>query len=626
MTIRVKQLGTTFVYETHPTPYTPIAVGGINGSVQYNNNGVFGGSSDLTFLNSFLNVTGSLLVVGSSYVSGSLAQGTTCAADGPSSHAEGLSTNAGGGYSHAEGSSTGAPGDYAHAEGHLTIASGDYSHAEGYASTASANYAHAEGNQTTASGLHSHAEGELTTASGRTSHAEGYQTTAFGMYSHSEGYQNAAKGFSSHAEGLQTFASGSSSHAEGLQTYTSGSYSHAEGEGTVAFGYASHAEGYYTIASGSYQLAIGQYNKRDNASSLFVIGNGTGDANAYRSDVVRVEFGGLQVTGSVQATFGLSGSLTQLANGTSYLVAGTNVTISSASNGQVTISAAGGAGSPGGSDTYVQFNDGGSSFGGDSGLTYNKNTDTLSVVNVSMVASNDQTFQLKDNSAGALNVAAGSDNKWTFNTGNGAERLGFWDGVRASFGDVNDPDLNIQHDGTNSTITNKTGQLILSGANGLEVTGSTKFAQGLSGSLTRLIDGTSYLVAGTNVTIASSSNGQITISSTGGGGGTPAGSDKEIQFNSAGSFGSSTNLTFDYGTNVLSLTGSFGAKGNIVPDADTTYTLGTSDKRWGHVYTGDLHLRNDRGDWTIVEERDYLCVVNNITGKKYKMMLQPLDD
>ena len=66
--------------------------------------------------------------------------------------------------------------------------------------------------------------------------------------------------------------------------------------------------------------------------------------------------------------------------------------------------------------------------------------------------------------------------------------------------------------------------------------------------------------------------------------------------------------------------------GSIIPDQDTTYTLGAPNQRWGHVYTGDLHLRNDRGDWTIVEERDFLCVVNNITGKKYKMMLQPIDD
>ena len=39
----------------------------------------------------------------------------------------------------------------------------------------------------------------------------------------------------------------------------------------------------------------------------------------------------------------------------------------------------GGGGTPGGSDTQVQFNDGGSTFGGDSGLTYNKTTDSLTI-------------------------------------------------------------------------------------------------------------------------------------------------------------------------------------------------------------------------------------------------------
>ncbi len=47
----------------------------------------------------------------------------------------------------------------------------------------------------------------------------------------------------------------------------------------------------------------------------------------------------------------------------------------------------GGAGaSPGGLDTYVQFNDGGSTFGGDAGLTYNKTTDVLSVTGAVNVA------------------------------------------------------------------------------------------------------------------------------------------------------------------------------------------------------------------------------------------------
>ena len=48
--------------------------------------------------------------------------------------------------------------------------------------------------------------------------------------------------------------------------------------------------------------------------------------------------GNVGVTGSFGATLGLSGSLTQLTDGSSYLVAGTGTTITSASNGQVTVS------------------------------------------------------------------------------------------------------------------------------------------------------------------------------------------------------------------------------------------------------------------------------------------------
>jgi hypothetical protein len=42
------------------------------------------------------------------------------------------------------------------------------------------------------------------------------------------------------------------------------------------------------------------------------------------------------------------------------------------------VGAGGGAATPGGSDTQVQFNDGGS-FAGDSGLAYNKTTGALTV-------------------------------------------------------------------------------------------------------------------------------------------------------------------------------------------------------------------------------------------------------
>jgi len=68
----------------------------------------------------------------------------------------------------------------------------------------------------------------------------------------------------------------------------------------------------------------------------------------------------------------------------------------------------------------------------------------------------------------------------------------------------------------------------------------------------------------------------------------------------------------------------FGA--NVLPDVDNSYDLGSASKRWANVYTGDLHLKNERGNWTILEEEDYLCVINNKTGKKFKMMLQEIED
>lgn len=64
---------------------------------------------------------------------------------------------------------------------------------------------------------------------------------------------------------------------------------------------------------------------------------------------------------------------------------------------------------PGGSDTYVQFNDGGTTFGGDAGLTYNKTTDSLTVagdvaVNGDDLTSTATTFNLLNSSVTTLNV------------------------------------------------------------------------------------------------------------------------------------------------------------------------------------------------------------------------------
>tara|TARA_R110000824_G_scaffold97346_4_gene232695 strand:+ start:1893 stop:3809 length:1917 start_codon:yes stop_codon:yes gene_type:complete len=78
--------------------------------------------------------------------------------------------------------------------------------------------------------------------------------------------------------------------------------------------------------------------------------------------------------------------------------------------------------------------------------------------------------------------------------------------------------------------------------------------------------------------------------------------------------------------NTLATTGSITAGSHILPSTDNSYNLGSGAKRWANLYTGDLHLKNDRGDWTIIEEEDFLCVINNKTGKKYKMGMIPMED
>lgn len=72
------------------------------------------------------------------------------------------------------------------------------------------------------------------------------------------------------------------------------------------------------------------------------------------------------------------------------LVAGSGVWLETVDN-VITIAASGsggGSGTPGGSDTQVQFNDGGS-FGGDANFTFNKTTNRLTV---DYVAVNDDAY------------------------------------------------------------------------------------------------------------------------------------------------------------------------------------------------------------------------------------------
>lgn len=129
----------------------------------------------------------------------------------------------------------------------------------------------------------------------------GLVTGSGGAYSHAEGYLTRAENLYAHAEGYLTTGSGEASHAEGYKTAASGACSHAEGYKTVAWGQYSHAGGYETIASGSGQTVVGQYNDRDNVSSLFVVGSGSSDVD--RGDILRVDPLEFHLSGGINYRF-----------------------------------------------------------------------------------------------------------------------------------------------------------------------------------------------------------------------------------------------------------------------------------------------------------------------------------
>ena len=99
----------------------------------------------------------------------------------------------------------------------------------------------------------------------------------------------------------------------------------------------------------------------------------------------------------------------------------------------------------------------------------------------------------------------------------------YWDETVAAPGGVSNitvvrgPQLTTTGSATPDVKSYLNGNLVISGT--VETSGSLRITQGISGSLTRLSDGTSYLIGGTNITITSASNGSIIISAAGGGGG-----------------------------------------------------------------------------------------------------------
>jgi len=275
--------------------------------------------------------------------------------------------------------------------------------------------------------------------------------------------------------------------------------------------------------------------------------------------------------------------LTRLSNNTSYLVAGGDISIVSSSNGQVTISSTTGK--------YFNSTTAGSIF------------TTGSAAFVGGVEAIDSPL---DKGPDVFFYVSGSkDSKGTAIPGT------------AVFGG----DVVISgtlHGGSPLKVGG--GLIMTDGTLLLDTPDSIIRANEISGSLTRLLDNTSYLVAGSNISIVTGSQGNVTIETY------APGENTQMLFNNNGIIDSSENLSYNIDTSILALTGTLGMNGNIVPDSDVTYDLGSASKRWANIYTGDLHLKNDRGDWTLIEEEAFLSIRNNKTGKRFKINMEPVPE
>ena len=64
---------------------------------------------------------------------------------------------------------------------------------------------------------------------------------------------------------------------------------------------------------------------------------------------------------------------------------------------------------------------------------------------------------------------------------------------------------------------------------------------------------------------------------------------------------------------------------DVFPYADSVVNLGSPTLRFANIYTGDLHLRNERGDWTMIEEEDYLSLRDNKTGKTFRLVMEEVE-
>ena len=81
------------------------------------------------------------------------------------------------------------------------------------------------------------------------------------------------------------------------------------------------------------------------------------------------------------------------------------------------------------------------------------------------------------------------------------------------------------------------------------------------------------------------------------------------------------------GSNAVNLKGNTTLYCDMMPSSNNARSIGSDANRLKavyatDVYTGDLHLKNEHGDWTMIEAENYMTLRNNKTGKTFRLLME----
>ena len=303
----------------------------------------------------------------------------------------------------------------------------------------------------------------------------------------------------------------------------------------------------------------------------------------------------------------------------------------------------GGNGSPGGANTQIQFNDAGL-FGGDPGFTYNKNTNTLTVENLSAGNSINDVLNVAGQLSVTGNVTAVGNITANYLLGNGAfitdittdvanyvrqpnqsnitatGNLAFLniDGDTVSLGNI-ETSGNIMAGNINLTSNVYAGNGSIT--NKLTVNGNLFVP---AGSMVRAVSninlaGSPNINMGTlsNIHIAGGVNGYVlatdgmgnlswAYSGGGGGNGSPAGANTQIQYNANDLFGASPYFTYNDFTNTVQIAG------NLIAN---TVQIGAGAYKWS---TSLVYFASTSS--TASGQQLYSIPVSDISGVEFEII------